>query len=284
NAQKRIRLVRGSHIVVNKLHDHDRAYIFQQSDGRIVFAIPYETDFTLIGTTDVDHEADAGTATCTPEEAAYLCEAVSEYFDKPVTTEDIVWTYSGVRPLYDDGASSATAATRDYVLEVDAPDNTAPALSVFGGKITTYRRLSEEVCGKLAPFFPSMGDGWTAGKPLPGGDFAVDGVDALVVDLSRRYGFLENRQAKRLVRAYGTQAAEMLGDAKDASDLGTDFGAGLTQREVEWLMEREWARTAEDIVWRRSKLGLRLTSEQIETLDRWMASHLANQPRPAAYV
>jgi len=271
NATERVRLVRGSHIVTRKLFDHDKCYFFQGEDGRIIFAIPYETDFTLIGTTESEHADLAVKPECTADEAAYLCKFASAYFKKPVTVDDVVWSYSGVRPLYDDGASSATAATRDYVLKLNESAE-APLLNVFGGKITTYRRLAEHAMDKIAPFFPGLPAAWTAGVALPGGDFPVDGVAALIADLQGEYGFLDARWARRLVRAYGTEAAEMLGDASSAADLGVDFGADLYEREVRWLMEREYARTAEDVVWRRSKLGLRLTADQIAALDSWMTA------------
>lgn len=270
NTQDRVRLVRGSHIVVRKRFEHDRAYIFQSADGRVIFAIPYEDDFTLIGTTDRDHEGSPSNAVCTPEETDYLCAAVSEYFRDPVTPEDVVWTYSGVRPLYDDGAKSATAATRDYVLKVERPSGAAPLLNVFGGKITTYRRLAEAAMEKLRPFFPDMGGSWTAGAHLPGGDFALGGAADLSARLRDRYPFLDETWANRLVRTYGTDAFEMLGDTSDPAALGRDFGATLTEAEVGWLMEKEWARRADDILWRRTKLGLRMTSDQAEALDGWM--------------
>jgi glycerol-3-phosphate dehydrogenase len=275
NGGDHIRLVRGSHIVVPRLFEHDRAYIFQQSDGRVVFAIPYEGDFTLIGTTDAEHEGPPEDAECTPEEAAYLCAAVSEYFRRTVHPDDIVWTYSGVRPLFDDGAKSATAATRDYVLDFEAPEGEPPLLNVYGGKITTYRRLSELALDKLAPGFPRLGPAWTGAAPLPGGDFPVDGVAACIADLRQRYGFLDEAWARRLVRAYGTRAGGMLGDARSAADLGRDFGATLTEREVDWLMRTEWARTAEDVLWRRSKLGLHLDEGQAAALADWMALRTA---------
>jgi glycerol-3-phosphate dehydrogenase len=280
NTPDRIRLVRGSHIVVPRLYDHDRAYIFQQPDGRIVFAIPFEDDFTLIGTTDCEHEGDPSDAVCTPEEAAYLCKAAGEYFRQPITVDDIVWSYSGVRPLYDDGAKSATAATRDYVLKVENGSGNAPVLNVFGGKITTYRRLAEAALAKLAPSFPDMGGKWTAGAPLPGGDFPVDGVEALRSSLSAGYPFLDARWANRLVRLYGTEAEQMLGDARSAEDLGTCFGFNLTEAEVRWLMENEWARTAEDVLWRRTRLGLRLSATEAENLDRWMRA-CGSRPKTA---
>ncbi len=267
--QAGVRLVRGSHIVTRKLYDHDKCYFFQGTDGRIIFAIPYETDFTLIGTTDADHPDPDTAPVCTEAERDYLLAFASEYFKTPVTREDIVWTYSGVRPLYDDGSSSATAATRDYVLKLDDLAG-APMLNVFGGKITTYRRLAEAALAKIAPVLGNDRGNWTAGVPLPGGDFPVGDVDRLIGELQGAYPFLDDRWARRLIRAYGTEAAEMLGDAGTANDLGCDFGATLSQREVEWLMRREYARRAEDVVWRRSKLGLRMTPEQITALDAWM--------------
>ena len=266
---EKVRLVRGSHIVTRRLFEHDRCYFFQGGDGRIIFAIPYETHFTLIGTTDRDHHGAPSEARCSDAEADYLCRFASDYFARPVTREDVVWTYSGVRPLYDDGAKSATAATRDYVLSLDT--NGPPLLSVFGGKITTYRRLAEAAMAKLAPSFPAAGPAWTAGTPLPGGDFGVEEVDALIAGLAADYPFLDALWARRLIRAYGTEARKMLGAAATIGDLGRGFGATLTQREVDWLMQREFARTAEDVVWRRSKLGLRLTEAEVAALDGWMA-------------
>ncbi len=268
NSTEGVRLVRGSHIVVPRLFDHGKCYFFQGADGRIIFAIPYETDFTLIGTTDRDHQSDPSEAVATEDEQEYLCRFASEYFENAVTRDDIVWTYSGVRPLYDDGATSATAATRDYVLSVD--DTGPPVLNVFGGKITTYRRLAQSAMEKIGRFFPDLPGDWTAGVPLPGGDFPVDGVDDLVAGLRRDFAFLDERWAVRLVRAYGTEAREVLGDARSAADLGEEFGASLTEREVAWLMDREYARRAADVVWRRSKLGLRMSEDQIARLDEWM--------------
>ena len=264
-----VRLVRGSHIVTRKLYDHDRCYFFQGSDSRIIFAIPYEQDFTLIGTTDQDHQGSPKDACCTEAEQDYLCAFASQYFAKRVSREDVVWTYSGVRPLYDDGAKSATAATRDYVLSLD--QNGAPLLNVFGGKITTYRRLAEEALAKLMPFFDQASGDWTARVALPGGDFPYDGVAALRAGLRRDYPFLTEVWAARLIRAYGTEAGLVLGSAKSAADLGRDFGATLTEAEVNWMVSREFARTAADVVWRRSKLGLRLTAAQITALDMFMA-------------
>jgi len=269
NSTEGVRLVRGSHIVTKKLYDHDRCYFFQGTDGRIIFAIPYEQDFTLIGTTDKDHQAAPGEVRCTDEERDYLLNFASQYFARPVTREDVVWTYAGVRPLYNDGAKSATAATRDYVLSLDT-NGGAPLLNVFGGKITTYRRLAESALEKLAPFFPGAKAPWTARAPLPGGNFPHDGVAALVTRLRTDHPFLTPAWAARLVRAYGSEAAEVVKGAKTAADLGRDFGATLTEAEVRWLMRHEFARAAADVVWRRTKLGLRLTREQIDALDVFM--------------
>lgn len=269
NASAKVRLVRGSHLVTRKLFDHDKAYFLQGKDGRIIFAIPYETDFTLIGTTDAEHTDPETRPVRTDTERDYLLAFASEYFARPVTRDDVVWSYSGVRPLYDDGASSATAATRDYVLDVD-DSGAAPVLNVFGGKITTYRRLAEHALEKIVPFFPGTSGPWTAGAPLPGGAFPVEDVPKLIGALRSAYPFLTEAWAKRLIRAYGSEAREMLGDASSAEALGTDFGATLTEREVRWLMTREYARSAEDVLWRRSKLGLRLTKDEAAALDDWM--------------
>src|SRR6185437_6077738 len=274
NAKAKVRLVQGSHIVVPKLYAHDRAYMFQNSDGRIVFVIPYQDDFTLIGTTDRDYDGDPAKVKASAEEIEYLCASVSEYLAKPVRPEDVVWTYAGVRPLYDDGASEAKAATREYVFELDTPGG-APLLSIYGGKITTYRRLAEEALERLAPYLRSTkaGEGWTAKSPLPGGDLDVSAVAALTAELIRGYPFLTAAHASRLAHAYGTRAARLLGSAKSLADLGQSFGATLTESEVRYLMVSEWARTAEDIVWRRSKLGLRLSVAEIAAIDDWIVAH-----------
>ncbi|MDP2064309.1 MAG: glycerol-3-phosphate dehydrogenase [Phaeovulum sp.] len=266
-----VRLVRGSHIVTRRLFDHNRAYFFQGEDGRIVFALPFEQDFTLIGTTDLDHQGDPGEAVCTDAEQDYLCAFASKYFAQPVTRAQIVWTYSGVRPLYDDGAKSATQATRDYVLSLDAGPG-APLLEVFGGKITTYRKLAEAALAKIAPGLGGIADNWTARVPLPGGDFPHDGVAALTGALIADYPFLTPAWAARLVHAYGTEARRILAGAKTAAALGRDFGGSLTEAELRWLMAEEFARSAEDVLWRRSKLGLRLDTGQVAALAEFMGA------------
>jgi glycerol-3-phosphate dehydrogenase len=273
NTRERVRLVRGSHIVTRRLFDHDRAYFFQGPDGRIIFAIPYEQDFTLIGTTDQDHDGSPGGATCTEAERDYLIAFANRYLASPIGPGDVVWTYSGVRPLYDDGAKSATAATRDYVLSLDTAG--PPVLNVFGGKITTYRRLAEAALAKLAPHLGNARGPWTARVPLPGGDFPHDGAPALAESLRTAYPFLTEAWATRLVRHYGTEAKAILGGAATEADLGRAFGATLTEAEVRWLMRNEWACTAEDIVWRRTRLGLRMSSAEVAALDAWMREKAA---------
>ncbi len=271
--ESKIRLVRGSHIVVRKLFSTPQAYFFQNADGRIFFAIPYEDDFTLIGTTDAEHQA-GEPVKASPEEIAYLCASASEYFKDPVTPDDVVWSYAGVRPLVDDGTGKPENATRGYRLDSDVDTNgKLPLLSVFGGKITTYRHLAERAVTALHPWFPNMPmQDWTAQKPLPGGDFAVDEVEARTVKLAHDYPFLAPATARRLIRSYGTLAWQWLGDAETPAALGQDFGAGLCQKEVDYLVAQEWAETAEDILWRRSKLGLRLSATQIAALEHYLST------------
>lgn len=265
-----VRLVQGSHIVVPKKFDDPRAYFFQNKDGRIIFAIPYEEDFTLIGTTDHDYDGDPGKVTISDAEIDYLCAAASEYFAKPVLREEIVWTYSAVRPLYDDGASKAQEATRDYVLKADT--NGAPLVNIFGGKITTYRRLSEHMMEKIAALIGARGKPWTAKATLPGGDFPATGFDAQVAKLKAAYAFLDLKLARRLVRLYGTRARVLLGLARSEADLGRRFGADLYEAEIRYLMRHEWAATAADVLWRRTKRGLWLTREEAAGLDEYMTA------------
>ena len=273
----RIRLVQGSHIVVPRLYAHDRCYIFQNADGRIFFAVPYEQDFTLVGTTDRDYEGDPGEVAASAEEVDYLCRSASDYFAKPITPADIVWTFSGVRPLYDKGGGAAQAATRDYVLSLEGEAGQAPLLSVFGGKITTYRRLAEHALELLAPHLGvgGGGAGWTGRAPLPGGDFPRDGYPALVAELERDWPFLSAEHARRLARHYGTRAKTILGTVRSATDLGRHFGATLTQAEVDYLTDQEWARSAVDVAWRRTKLGLRLTAAELQAVDAYIEARCA---------
>ncbi|MBZ9705981.1 glycerol-3-phosphate dehydrogenase [Mesorhizobium sp. ESP7-2] len=265
-----VRLVQGSHIVIAKKFDDPRAYFFQNKDGRIIFAIPYEDEFTLIGTTDQDYPGDPHDVKISDTEIDYLCAAASEYFAVPVKRSDIVWTYSAVRPLYDDGASKAQEATRDYVLKADGGEGTAPLVNAFGGKITTYRRLSESMLEKVEGFLGKRGKPWTSDAPLPGGDFPATGFDAQVAKLKSAYPFLDQRLARRLTRLYGTRAQVLLGLAKSIADLGRNFGGDLHEAEVRYLVENEWAVTAEDVLWRRTKRGLHLSREQVAALDEFM--------------
>lgn len=282
NNTSKIRLVKGSHIIVPRQFDHDRCFIFQNGDGRIVFAIPYEDDFTLIGTTDVDFQDDLGKVEISEDEISYLCKAASEYLEKAITPDDVVHTYSGVRPLYDDGAKDAKAATRDYVLELDGGEDRPAVLSVFGGKITTYRKLAEQVLAKLEPLLPFKRGVWTGGAPLPGGDFSVTGFDEEVAGLQKDHPFLDRSFAKRLTRLYGTDARLILSGTQGLEDLGRCFGYNLYEAEVKWLMDREWARSAPDVLWRRTKLGLRLSREEVADLEAFMSGYLAKQTGAAA--
>lgn len=281
SARERVRMVQGSHIVVRRLYDHDRAYFFQNADNRIIFAIPYERDFTLIGTTDQDYQGDPAKVAISQDEVTYLCSAASEYFTAPIVPADVVWTYSGVRPLYDDGASAAQEATRDYVLTLDGEDGQPALLNVFGGKITTYRKLAEAALARLSGHL-SMQASWTHDAPLPGGDFAHDGFEALVVSLARQMPFVDAVTVRRWVRAYGTRAREMVGTVTNEEGLGQHFGSGLYAVEVGYLMSREWALTAADVLWRRSKLGLRLTASEAAVLDEWMGPGVGPEGQPPA--
>ncbi|MCC0807384.1 glycerol-3-phosphate dehydrogenase [Methylobacterium sp. W2] len=265
-----VRLVKGSHIVVGKLYDGPHAYILQQPDGRIVFAIPYEGAFTLIGTTDVPHAGEPGPVRISEDEIRYLCDCINRSFRARIGLDDVVWSFSGVRPLFDDAAANASAVTRDYVLDVSDRDGRLPVLSVFGGKITTYRRLAEHALGKLAPYRSGMKPAWTGDAVLPGGDMPGADFERFLADLMARRPFLPPAMARRLARAYGTCTDELLGPARTLADLGADFGEGLTEVEVAYLIDREWARSAQDILWRRSKLGLHLPPEGRARLEAYM--------------
>jgi glycerol-3-phosphate dehydrogenase len=277
-----VRLVQGSHIVVRRKFDDPRAYFFQNRDGRIIFAIPYEEDFTLIGTTDQDYEGDPKDAAISEAEIDYLCDAASEYFVEPVRRGDIVWTYSGVRPLYDDGASKAQEATRDYVLKVDGRDGEPPILNIFGGKITTYRKLAEAAMERISDLIGKKGGEWTRRSALPGGDFAVDGFEAEAAKLRADYPFLEPAAARRLMRRYGTRSRAILGEARALADLGRRFGPDLYECEVRYLIEHEWATSAQDVLWRRTKRGLRLNSEEAAALDNFMREAIGRRGSEAA--
>lgn len=265
-----VRLVKGSHIVVPKLFDHHTAYIFQNPDRRVVFALPYERDYTLIGTTDENFQGDPAGVAPSGAEIAYLCDTATRYFRQPVAPADIVYAYAGVRSLYDDGSKRPEDVTRDYHLAFDKSFGNAPLLTIYGGKITTYRRLAEAAMKKLANVFaPSRP--WTARVPLPGGDFPYNGVGAQVALALRNWPFLTEQHAERLVSAYGTRIGDILGKAENYEALGLHFGADLTEAEVRYLMTKEFAVDADDVLWRRSKLGLRVTDIERAALQRFMA-------------
>jgi glycerol-3-phosphate dehydrogenase len=265
-----LRPVKGSHIVVPRLYDHERGYILPTRDRRAVFTVPFERDFTLIGTTEIAFSGDPAAALPTLEEIDYLCEAANDYFRAPLVAADMVWAFSGVRARCARRAGEPQGAGRDYALVLDKRYSEAPLLTVYGGKLAMYRRIAEEVLGRLAHFFPSS-KSWTAQAPLPGGDFAHDGMPGLIQATQRRWPFLTAEHARRLTRAYGTRVEQILKSAARLDDLGMRFGADLTAAEVRYLISKEWAQTADDVLWRRSKLGLRLSQAQRAILDRFMA-------------
>jgi glycerol-3-phosphate dehydrogenase len=267
-----LRLVKGSHIVVPRLYDGEQAYILQNNDGRVVFVLPYEERFSLIGTTDIPFAGDPGQAAIEPSEIGYLCDAISRWFARPVAPQDVVWSYAGVRPLYDDKTEEASAVTRDYMLALDAAGRGAPLLSVFGGKITTYRRLAEQAMKRLARFLPGLKAPWTAGAVLPGGDLPGADPEACAATLARDYPFIDAAVARRLARSYGSDAQRMLATARRPEDLGRAFGYGFSERELDWLATEEWAITAEDVLWRRSKLGLHLDRGAVAAIAALLAN------------
>jgi len=272
-ADRGVRLVKGSHIVVPRLYEGDHAFMLQNADRRIVFAIPYEGKFTLVGTTDEPWREAPAKADIGAEETRYLLDTIAQYFARPVTEAEIAWSYAGIRPLYDDKSASASAVTRDYVLDLDTGADgadAAPMLSIFGGKITTYRKLAEHAMAELARFFPAAGDAWTAGAALPGGDIEDADFERFVLALREARPGLPAPLLRRLARAYGTRIAAVLGSAQQVEDLGSDLGGGLYSAEVDYLVTAEWARTAEDILYRRSKLGLHVPPGTTERLDAYL--------------
>lgn len=278
---KRVRLVRGSHIVVRKHYAGSQAYLFQNDDRRVIFVNPYEGDYLLIGTTDIPHEEGPERVEVSRAEVTYLCGVVNRWFERQIGPEDVLYSFSGVRPLYDDSRENPSAVTRDYVFDLEAGEG-APLLSIFGGKITTYRKLAEAALQRLRPFHPSMGGAWTANVPLPGGDLPGANFDAFLAELRQRRPWLPEKMAHRLARAYGTRVEELLGGAEHMEDLGRHFGGGLTEREVDYLREREWAITAEDILWRRSKLGMHLAPAEQARLIEWLEAGGDRQQRAGA--
>jgi glycerol-3-phosphate dehydrogenase len=271
-SSKKVRLIKGSHIVTRRLYEGEHAYILQNPDKRIVFVIPYERDFTLIGTTDVPYDEEPHRIEISEEETRYLCDSVARSLRTPVTPEDIVWSYAGVRPLFDDGSITASVVTRDYAFDLEAPLGAPPALSVFGGKITTFRRLAEHAMDELARFFPALKPAWTQTATLPGGDIPKGDFDAFLADLQARKPFLDPVVAHRLARAYGTRVDAFIGKARSCADLGRDFGMGLTEAEIDYLVNYEWAMTVEDVLWRRSKLGLHLPQAAIADVTQYLAA------------
>ena len=270
---RNIRLIKGSHLVVPKAYEGEQAYILQNEDQRIVFVIPYNNDFTLIGTTDKEYTGDPKSVEMDKEEEGYLLNVVNTHFKKQLDSDHICWRYSGVRPLCDDESDSPSAMTRDYTLEIEADDNQkAPLLSIFGGKITTYRKLSEAALAELKPFFPSMGQSWTADSPMSGGDIGKLTYEQWVGCVVKSYPALSTVLIERLTNAYGTAIHEVIKGAAITDDLGQCFGVDLYQNEVEYLIQQEWAFNAEDILWRRTKLGLHFTQEQVQTLDDFVSS------------
>ena len=272
-APRQIRMVKGSHIVVPRLNRDTEAYILQNEDERIVFVIPYEEQFSLIGTTDVDYQGDPSKATISLEETDYLLAIVNQYFRRQLTAGDVVWSYSGVRPLIEEDGKDAKEVSRDYSFEVDEPQGKAPLISVFGGKITTYRKLAEAATNRLCEYFPRSSMPWTRQAVLPGGNFTSQ--KALATSLLHRYPWLPDTLARRLVRTYGTLACKVIGDSNSFEDMGPCFAANLTAREVDYLVEYEWARSAEDILWRRTKQGLFASPEQTRSLEQYLQTQVA---------
>ncbi|MEJ2416223.1 MAG: glycerol-3-phosphate dehydrogenase, partial [Exilibacterium sp.] len=269
---KNIRLVKGSHIIVPRIHDEPQAYILQNEDNRVVFVIPYEERFSLIGTTDIEHHGDPSTVKISQQEIDYLVAVVNSHFKKKISADDVVRTYSGVRPLLDDEADSPQAVTRDYTFELDAEADKAPLLSIFGGKITTYRKLAEAAVDSIARFFPSCAGGWTETAVLPGGNFSDH--TSLMRVLRQQYAWLPEATLARYVRCYGTLSHKLLEGRSSPEDLGRHFGAGLYESEVQYLIAGEWALTLEDIIWRRTKLGLLLSAEQCDELEKYLQEYL----------
>ena len=282
--RKHVRLIKGSHIIVRRLFEGDHCYIFQNADQRIVFAIPYEQEFTLIGTTDVAYDGSRDDIGITEDEVDYLLNAANEYFQRSVTRDDIASTYSGVRPLYDDQAESESAVTRDYVFDLDAPEDAAPILSVFGGKITTYRRLAEHALDRLAGHIAMDGAPWTRGAPLPGGDMPDKDFDAFLDSVRKARPWLPDALSYRLARLYGTRIDDVLQKARSLGDLGRLLGGVIHEAEAAYLVEREFAQTADDILWRRTKLGLHVNDGGRGELADWLAAKSNSAARPSAKV
>ena len=278
-ASHSVRLVKGSHIVTRRLFEHDHAYIFQNPDKRIIFAIPYEHDYTLIGTTDLEYRGDPSQVAISADETQYLCDSINRYFKQKISSADVRWTYSGVRPLLEEeGADNPSAVTRDYSLELDAPVGEAPLLSVFGGKITTFRKLAEEAVDKLTQALHKSTPSWTAGAPLPGGDMPNASFERFLSEFKQQHAWLPADLAHRLARAYGTRAKHVIGNARSVAELGRAFAPGLYEAELTYLRDIEWARSAQDVLWRRSKLGLHVEPGTLDSITREIDAWFAREP------
>ena len=274
-----VRLVKGSHIVTRRLFEHDHAYIFQNPDKRIIFAIPYEQDYTLIGTTDLEYRGDPSQVSIDADETQYLCDSINRYFKQKISPADVRWTYSGVRPLLEEeGADNPSAVTRDYSLELDAPAGEAPLLSVFGGKITTFRKLAEQAVDTLAQALQIGAPAWTVGAPLPGGDIPHADFERFLRDFKQQHAWLPAELARRLARAYGTRAKRVIGAARSVAELGHAFAPGLYEAELTYLRDIEWARSAQDVLWRRSKLGLHVEPGTLDSITRDIDAWFAREP------
>ncbi|MFL9928458.1 glycerol-3-phosphate dehydrogenase [Paraburkholderia sp. RL18-103-BIB-C] len=278
-ATRSVRLVKGSHIVTRRLFEHDHAYIFQNPDKRIIFAIPYETDYTLIGTTDLEYRGDPSHVAIDAGETQYLCDSINRYFKQKISPADVRWTYSGVRPLLEEeGADNPSAVTRDYSLELDAPEGEAPLLSVFGGKITTFRKLAEQAVDTLAQALHKGAPAWTVGAPLPGGDIPHADFERFLSGIRQQLAWLPADLAHRLARAYGTRVTRVIGNARSVADLGRAFAPGLYEAELTYLRNTEWACSAQDVLWRRSKLGLHVEPGTLDSVTREIDAWFAREP------
>ncbi len=266
---RNVRLVKGSHIVVRKFWQGDQAYLLQNADKRVIFVNPYLKNYALIGTTDIPHEGDPESVVVDENEIHYLIGTVNRYFKNALSADDVVQSYAGVRPLYDDASDSPSAVTRDYVFDVDATDKQAPLLSVFGGKITTFRKLAEHALNQLKPYFENPGEPWTASAVLPGGDIDDADFPAFLGTIQRNYPWLEHATCEHLVRAYGTQMSAVIGGATGIAELGERFAASFYEREALYLLEHEWAQTADDILYRRTKHGVYMTEVQRNRFVDW---------------
>ena len=268
---RRVRLVKGSHIVLRKWYAGEHAYVLQNDDRRLLFVVPFEGDFVVAGTTDIAFDGRAESVAIDAGEVDYLCAALNRRFRLELSARDVVWSYSGVRPLLDDGQDNPSAVTRDYAFDLQAGAGAPPLLSIFGGKITTYRRLAEHALSELGPLLGNSAPAWTGSQRLPGSELGAGGVDALASELQTEHAWLPPGLASRFARIYGRRTRDLLRGVRDLRDMGQDFGAGLHEREVIFLRDREWARDVDDVIWRRTKLGMRLSATQIEGLERWIA-------------